>query len=309
MAYVGKFAADGSMNVTIVLGSVYTGLYAADGSINVVMSSGNSVYVGAYHPCGAWWVSLSPGTLVPLRASDGSLYINTTNSNTNSGQPVTVISGNLINSMGNAGLSLGAVATGIMTTTTTAPTGSVVIIGVSLNTNNAVTAASISDGTNSYTKIDSTGIINTVAEVTLWYAVLAAPLIAGSTITVTFSVPTTGAVNGFNISTLYATNLTAVPLDVFNHTSGVPGTSLSVATGVLTQANEMVFGFGGDTSGNPATVYNGASGFNNFNLSSSANGVTALDYKKVAATTSVTFGPSWSASLYTGAVVASFKSN
>jgi len=94
MAYVGKFAANGSYNITVVDGSVYTGLYAADGSINVVKTDG-SVYRGAYHPCGAWWVQLTPGTLVPIRAPDGSLYVNDASLYINSGQPVTVVSGTL----------------------------------------------------------------------------------------------------------------------------------------------------------------------------------------------------------------------
>jgi len=86
-------AADGSMNVSVVSGNSLTGLHAADGSINVVVSTG-STYVGAAHPCGAWWVTVSPGTLVPLRAPDGSLYVNTTLSK-NGSQSVTVVSGSL----------------------------------------------------------------------------------------------------------------------------------------------------------------------------------------------------------------------
>src|SRR2546421_51949 len=98
MAYVGKFAADGSMNVTVVSGSSYTGLYAADGSINVVVAPGGS-YVGAYAPCGAWYVTVSPGTLVPLRVPDGSLYVRVAAApSTNTGQPVTVVSGSLTGS-------------------------------------------------------------------------------------------------------------------------------------------------------------------------------------------------------------------
>lgn len=95
MAYVGKFAANGSWNVSVVDGLTYTGLYAADGSINVIVAPGGT-YVGAYHPCGAWYVTVSPGTLVPLRAPDGSLYvIEGAGPSTNTGQPVTVVAGSL----------------------------------------------------------------------------------------------------------------------------------------------------------------------------------------------------------------------
>lgn len=90
-----SYATNGSLNVTVVDGTTRTGVYAADGSINVILAPGGT-YVGAYHPCGAWYVTLSPGTLVPLRAPDGSLYVTTSNPpSTNSGQPVTVVSGSL----------------------------------------------------------------------------------------------------------------------------------------------------------------------------------------------------------------------
>lgn len=88
------YAADGSINVTVVSGSALTGLYAADGSINVIESSGSTL-AGAYHPCGAWYVTLSPGTLVSIRAADGSLYVQKSPYTNNSGQRVTVVSGAL----------------------------------------------------------------------------------------------------------------------------------------------------------------------------------------------------------------------
>lgn len=89
------YAANGSINVTVVSGSSYTGLYAADGSLNVFKAPGGS-YVGLHHPCGALYVTVTPGTLVPYYAPDGSMYVNTTSStNIDSGQPVTVVSGSL----------------------------------------------------------------------------------------------------------------------------------------------------------------------------------------------------------------------
>lgn len=95
MAYVGKYAVDGSWNITVVDGLSYTGIQAADGSFNVIVAPGGT-YVGAYHPCGAWYVTVSPGTLVPIRAADGSMYvIEAAAPSTNTGQPVTVVSGSL----------------------------------------------------------------------------------------------------------------------------------------------------------------------------------------------------------------------
>lgn len=93
MAY---YAADGSMNVTVVGGTTYSGLYAADGSINVIASPGSS-YVGLYHPCGALYVTpVTDTTFRPLLAPDGSMYVtNTGMPAKNQGQPVTVVSGSL----------------------------------------------------------------------------------------------------------------------------------------------------------------------------------------------------------------------
>jgi hypothetical protein len=110
---MGFYAADGSMNVTVVDGVSYTGLYAADGSINVIKSTG-LVYVGAYHPCGAWWVTLSPTPSTypnPVRAPDGSLNVSES-PYTNGGQRVTVVSGSLTPPpVGGAGVPMGLLLT------------------------------------------------------------------------------------------------------------------------------------------------------------------------------------------------------
>ncbi len=68
------YAADGSLNVTVVDGNSLTGLYAADGSINVVEAPGGT-YVGAYHPCGAWYVTLVTSGVVGYYAADGSMNV------------------------------------------------------------------------------------------------------------------------------------------------------------------------------------------------------------------------------------------
>lgn len=48
--YVGVYASDGTINVTILLDeNTYTGVYAENGSINVVDGAG----IGVYSPCGA----------------------------------------------------------------------------------------------------------------------------------------------------------------------------------------------------------------------------------------------------------------
>lgn len=200
-----------------------------------------------------------------------------------------------------------AVLSQAMTTTAAAPAGSTVVVGICLNTNNGVTVASVSDGTNTYTRIDTTGLIGGVSEVSLWRATLGSQLASGSTITATFSGGASGSGCSCNFSAGYMTGLSTGVTDKFGHVSASSGTSVSIATGTLTQAIEMIIGFGGDISGLSSTVYNGASGFNNLNKSSSPNGVTALDWKIVSATSTITFTPSWGSATRMGAVVASFK--
>lgn len=193
-----------------------------------------------------------------------------------------------------------------LTTTATAPAGSTVVVGISLDTGNGVTVASVSDGTNTYTKIDGTGLIGGKSEVSLWYSpTIAAPLASGSTITVTFG--SSSGASSCNIAAAYITGLAASPLDKFGHVSASSGTSVSISTATLSQATEIAIGFGGDISGLGSTVYNGASGFENINKSSSSNGVTALDFKVTHATTAVAFGPGWGSAIRMGAVVATFK--
>lgn len=107
------YAANGSMNVTVVDGTSYTGLYAADGSINVVVSPGGT-YVGKYHPCGAWYVTVATSPSVgalPVQAPDGSLFVSETPF-TNGGIRVTVVSGSLNGGGGTTGFTLTDITSG-----------------------------------------------------------------------------------------------------------------------------------------------------------------------------------------------------
>lgn len=118
----GYYAADGSMNVTVVSGTTGTGLYARDGSINVVKSSGSAN--GAYHPCGALWVTVATSGGHPLRAPDGSLYVSES-PYTNGGQRVTVVSGSLSSgvSLSNPTDTVASSTTATLTVDTTGTSG------------------------------------------------------------------------------------------------------------------------------------------------------------------------------------------
>lgn len=84
----GLYAADGSINVTLVNYSK-TGLHAPDGSYYVVESPGTSP-VGLYHPSGAYWITETDNTDVrPFYAPDGSRYVLV--SGGEQGTPVTIV--------------------------------------------------------------------------------------------------------------------------------------------------------------------------------------------------------------------------
>ena len=87
------YAADGSMNVTVVGGVNYTGLYAADGSMNVVQTVGTG-NDGYYSPRGAANVTLYTTGPVSRKAKSGSLYVSKT-PYVQGTQRVTVVSGTL----------------------------------------------------------------------------------------------------------------------------------------------------------------------------------------------------------------------
>lgn len=55
--YVGRYAADGSWNVTILVSeATRVPLHAPNGSVNVIQGSAST---GIYSPCGAWNVQIN----------------------------------------------------------------------------------------------------------------------------------------------------------------------------------------------------------------------------------------------------------
>ena len=87
----GFYAADGSMNVTVVDGTSFKGVFAADGSINIKVRS--SEY-GVYHSCGALLVTVRSVAGNSIYTPDGSLYVSASPYVSGS-QRVTVVSGSL----------------------------------------------------------------------------------------------------------------------------------------------------------------------------------------------------------------------
>ena len=89
----GRYATDGSWNVTVVDGSTLTGLVAADGSINVVLAPGGSL-VGLQHACGALNVTVASSNQIGIMEPDGSLRVSESPYYSNT-QRVTAVSGDL----------------------------------------------------------------------------------------------------------------------------------------------------------------------------------------------------------------------
>jgi len=85
------YAADGSMNVTVVDGLTITGIQAADGSTNVVQRDGLSL-VGSQHPCGAYNI-VNDGTSVGYYHTSGALNISQFGAYRENTVKVTAVSG------------------------------------------------------------------------------------------------------------------------------------------------------------------------------------------------------------------------
>ena len=204
---------------------------------------------------------------------------------------------------------LGAVASFSHTTTAAIVAGDLVVIGVLVGSNYSVTVASVSDGTNSYTKLDTTGIF-TATEVSLWYKENASAVASSATITATFSVATTGASNYSAIAVARVTGIAASSsADKFQHASGGTVASVTATTAALTQAKQMAFGTAAYFNGSHV-VYNGASGFTNIVAGSSTTNVRVeLDYQgTLFSTGAVSYVPTFASSVTRlGGVVGTFK--
>ena len=90
------YAADGSLNITVVPGTSVTGLQAADGSLNVVQSAGGTP-IGIMHSCGALNVTNVAGGTSPVsyNAEDGSVNVIESPYSPTGALKVTVVSGTL----------------------------------------------------------------------------------------------------------------------------------------------------------------------------------------------------------------------
>lgn len=88
------YAADGSLNVTVVDGTTYVGRYASNGSMNVVVTDGSTL-TGIHHPSGALHVVLRATPTTSIQAPSGGVYVSESGSYQSGSMKVTVVSGSL----------------------------------------------------------------------------------------------------------------------------------------------------------------------------------------------------------------------
>jgi hypothetical protein len=190
-----------------------------------------------------------------------------------------------------------AIASGVATPAVgvSAVIGDGVIVCVCATSADSVSALSDSAG-NAYSKVVGQ---TTNGDAEIWYnGSLTHAIVAGST---TFTVTTTAAHTYFlPIAYRVPGGLTS---DKTTSGNSASATSISLATGTLTNSNEVIVGIA-LLGGTPATYTEGA-GFTN-----SANPIFGnhidVAFEVVQATTTVTWAPSWTTSESYGAVLASF---
>lgn len=194
----------------------------------------------------------------------------------------------------------------VITTTAAILAGNLVVVAVQIPSNALRTVSSVSDGTNTYSLAKS---LNDGANyaVELWYCANAAAVNPGASLTITLSGATTGS-NGYAAQAFQVNGVALVsPLDVTssqNATTASPTTT----TATLAQSVEIAFGVSYRVVG--TNTYTEASGFTNLDTTTTIGGSAgraALAYRITAATTAVTYAPTWSGSAVTLTILATFK--
>lgn len=183
--------------------------------------------------------------------------------------------------------------------------GDLVVANVQIANAVLSNVVSISDGTNSYSLAKAINNGGT-DDNELWYVANATAVGSGATITVTIS-SVGDASNGITIEAYRVSGIALVPLDQTASQSATTATP-SVATGTLAQAKEIVFG--ASWRGNGTPTYAEATGFSNLVNALSVgngNGKTSLAYQTVAATSAITYAPTWNSSGRCQTLIASFK--
>lgn len=221
------------------------------------------------------------------------------------GNPVIAVPTTLGSSLSSAA----ARSTWTLTTIAAIPAGSTVVVCTQAIFAAAQTITGVSDGTNTYTAAVTNAWEATTQLVDACYIKENAAAVSSSaTITVTFSASTNAQPSIINAAYVTGT-LTASSLDKTN--SGITNNATAYAsgtTGVLTQANEIAFGFMGAYNAN-ASQGEGA-GFTAINTTSQGSGSffnSRFSYQIVAATTALNYQPSTSVATFGKALILTLK--
>ncbi|MEK6443645.1 hypothetical protein [Pseudonocardia sp. T1-2H] len=180
--------------------------------------------------------------------------------------------------------------------------GNFLILGVSVSGGTLNSIASIADTkANTFTRVAS---VNDATAGTIDCELWTAPVTAGGSDTITLTI--TGS-HYCNVWVREYSGLAATPLDKFVSAKGT-GTALSSgATATLSQADELVIGFGGTVDG--GETYTAGSGFGNLVQAQIGAGTydTAMEDKIVSATTAQTAAFTASISDAWACIAATFK--
>ena len=95
------YAADGSINITVVDGNSYVGRYAPNGSMNVVVTDGSTL-TGLHHRSGAMHVVNTNSNVLSAQHPSGGIYVSDS-TYANGSLRVTVVSGSLEGGGGGGG--------------------------------------------------------------------------------------------------------------------------------------------------------------------------------------------------------------
>lgn len=198
--------------------------------------------------------------------------------------------------------STGVQSSNQVTTTTGILSGDLVVVVVQINSNAALpTVASVSDGTNSYTK--ATSIASATVDEEIWYVSGAAAVGSGATLRATWSGSNSGA--GAAHAILAARVAGVVPTSALDKvaTQQTTTASPSVTTAALAQASEIAFAvaFSSDST------YTQAAGFTAISNTSQSGNLNQFAYMQVNSTAAITFAPSWASSTSTNTLIATFK--
>lgn len=195
--------------------------------------------------------------------------------------------------------SIGAVNGGTNNTSSiTIPTSANIVAGnlvvAFFQVASGVTVSSVSDGTNSYSHANSCNESSGGAgnpDTEIWYVSNASAAPSGASLTATLSGTSTGS-NGYLGQAFQVSGIAASgALDKTPTCVTTNSTTPSISTGTLSQANEI--GFGTSTTFYNSNAYTEASGFTNLFNNHGTYFYTGIGYKIVAATSSVSYSPTW----------------